>query len=237
MSTMSHRRPAIMQCECAPRSGPGCHDPSCTSRASAYLCRGGAHPWRCPGPSPVARRRRRGPRRCPTRLVSGSGWLRFAVGSASGLRRSGSAAGSGAAAGAFLAPGRRAPAAIPRPLTSGSGLAAGRGRSRRCRRLRCPPRRWSGSTLGGWTTVGSPSFGAALAGAFLAPGRLAPPAMPRPLTSGSAAAGCLGSALGGGPASAPAAPRPVACGLSSAGSAGRLLRRRAAWRRRPCPGR
>ena len=87
------------------------------------------------------------------------------------------AAGFGAAVGAFFAPGRRAPGAIPSPLTSGSGLAGSAG------------------------TSGS-AWGAAAAGgagaAFLAPGRRAPAAMPRPLTSGSgltgsARIGCFGS--------------------------------------------
>src|SRR5882724_763288 len=71
---------------------------------------------------------------------------------------SGSAGFAGATAGAaFLAPGRRAPAAIPRPLTSGSGLAGAAGVA---------------------SAGAADAVSAAGAAAFLAPGRFAPPAIP-----------------------------------------------------------
>src|SRR5262249_24732483 len=77
------------------------------------------------------------------------------------------AAGFGAA-GAFFAPGRRAPAAIASPFAPGSGLAGSAGAS--------------------GSACGAAAAGAA-GGDFLAPGRRAPAAMPRPLTSGSGLAG------------------------------------------------
>src|SRR5262245_23502177 len=95
--------------------------------------------------------------------------------SGSGCGAAGLAAG---AAGTFLAPGLRAPGAMPRPLTSGSA-AAGAGS------LAVD----SGSTA---VDAGSPAVGsgaAGVAGAFFAPGRRAPAAIPRPLTSGAGVAG------------------------------------------------
>ena len=123
--------------------------------------------------------------------VSGSGW--GAVGFAAG------------AAGAFLAPGRRAPGAMPRPLTSGSGLAGA-----------------SAAASAGASDFGSAGAAAAVsagvstfvsagaAAGFLAPGRLAPAAMPRPLTSGSGLAGACAVSAG---ASA------GACAFASVGAA------------------
>ena len=97
--------------------------------------------------------------------------------SGSGCGAAGFAAGW---AGDFLAPGRRAPGAMPRPLTGGSGRLSASGPVRR--------------GLFGSAAVDAGSRMAVAAGAFLAPGRLAPAAMPRPLTSGSALAGSAGAA-------------------------------------------
>src|SRR5829696_623392 len=150
-------------------------------------------------------------------LACGSG--SEAVGEAAGA---GSADCVGAAAG-FLEPGRRAPAAMPRPLTGGSAtvdfgsaavdvgseavdtgsvalegvgvvafLAPGRFAPA------AMPRPLTGSALAGSAAAAASGAGAAAAGAaFFAPGRFAPPAMPRPFT-GAAAAGfsAAGAAAG-----------------------------------------
>src|SRR3984893_1247750 len=129
-----------------------------------------------------------------------------------------SAFGSGAvgcaAGAAFLAPGRLAPAAMPRPLTGAAGaLASGA----------------ADSDFASGCAAGADCVEAAV---FLAPGRLAPPAMPSPLTGAAGAlafsvAGadgdCVSSAafLAPGRLAPPAIPSPVTAlaALSSAGAA------------------
>ncbi len=156
--------------------------------------------------------------------------LRFRLGR-SGFRRR-------ARRGAFLAPGLRAPGAMPRPLTSGSGLSRAQlpdrfaGSRRSLRALLAAPRRLLGAgSLGACGDAEALDLGSALAGAcaalrralaagaalagaagvFLAPGRLAPAAMPSPL------AGARSGALGG---------RSALLALSAPAQ-----RRRPSWRR------
>ena len=74
----------------------------------------------------------------------------------------------------FFAPGLRAPAAIPRPLTSGSGLAADRVGGV----VSAPGA--SSDQRSGLRDRGFGLVRRSCAGAFLAPGRLAPAAMPSP---------------------------------------------------------
>ena len=133
----------------------------------------------------------RAPLAMPRPFTGGAGFspLSSAEGSGAGLD-SPSDAGSGCgaaafgscgAAAAFLAPGRRAPAAMPSPLTSGSGVAG-----------------WAGASGSGSGLAASASGAARLgAAAFLAPGRRAPAAIPRPLTSGSGLAGSAAAGVGG----------------------------------------
>src|SRR3984893_7872653 len=134
----------------------------------------------------------RAPRAMPNPLTGAAGVLvspawASAVGLDAGSSVDGgsgfaSAFGSGAvgcaAGAAFLAPGRLAPAAMPRPLTGAAGAVA------------------SGDSAGGSDFASGAAAGADCVGAavFFAPGRLAPPAMPRPLTG---AAGALASSVAG----------------------------------------
>ena len=113
--------------------------------------------------------------------VAGSGaGSAAAAGSAAGAASAGAGA-AGAATGAFLAPGRRAPAAMPRPLTGSAALAGS-------------------SAAGAAAGAADSTAGAAAAGAFFAPGRFAPLAMPRPLTGSAALAGssAAGASIGRG---------------------------------------
>ena len=143
---VTHDRIAVQRlCKTAGQRLPGGRAPFAMPRPFT----GGAAVW--PRPQRKAQAQRRIRRRKPVPVVAPAGF---------------------GAAGAFFAPGLRAPGAIPSPLTSGSGLAGSAGAS--------------GSALG------AAAAGAAGA-AFLAPGRRAPAAMPRPLTSGSGLAGSAGA--------------------------------------------
>ena len=134
---------------------------------------------------------------CGRLTVALAGRLRRSGGFAVGLRfRLGAAGFAAGAAGAFLAPGRRAPGAMPRPLTSGSGFAgASGGGFSGClglRLLQAPQRRFPRASRLGLGGAAAASWHRVV---------LAPAAMPRPLTSGSGLAGasrfrrCLGGGL------------------------------------------
>ena len=168
---------------------------------------------------------------------------------------------SGAAGAAFLAPGRRAPAAMPRPLTSGSGFA-GCGRlglrlsfGRLAAQVRAGRRGLgdadaltSGSGLAGASASASGAAVDASGSAFGGPR----PSWRRsscsrcdakPLTSGSAAGSAAAGASGAAAAAAavflapgrlapPAMPRPLTGAAAAAGCFGGLRRsRRSSWRR------
>ena len=190
--------------------------------ADVSACRAGAHPWRCRGPSPAAAGV------SPLSSPEGSG---AAAGFAVGLRfRLGAVLSVSAAAAAGLLGARAGahPAAMPRPLTSGSGFAGASAAAARCLGLRCSRRlRRSVSGSGPW-------LGGAAA-AFLAPGRLAPAAMPRPLTAGSALAGLRRSSAGAASAGAGFLGR-CRGGLLRAGPLGAAGDAEALDRRRPASG-
>src|SRR5436309_812929 len=85
-----------------------------------------------------------------------------------------------AAAGAFLTPGRFAPAAMPSPLTGAAGALASVS--------------WTGpDVVSGSAAVADCVAASGFTAVFFAPGRLAPPAMPSPLTGAAGADSVLAS--------------------------------------------